>query len=260
MCESMSYLLPVLLVSMLLAGGGAYAQPLLIAADDMEPMKVLSRFLQDTAGYRVRLVEPGDMPASLSSFYAVFQYIHGQMDATIEHALIDYTRAGGRCVLLHHGIASARWKNPDFLKFTGIHLAPRDDPDLPWRVLGNTTHTIVNLQPEHYITTHGITYDKTVTYVSSDTPSAPREFPAFDLPDTEVFLNQQFTDGRAKTVLLGFRCTDSETGRTIMQDRSMWYKRSGQGWIFYLQPGHAVSDYKNRNICQLIWNCLTWEP
>jgi trehalose utilization protein len=35
---------------------------------------------------------------------------------------------------------------------------------------------------------------------------------------------------------------------------------AGKGWFFYLQPGHAESDFRNRNYCQIILNCLTWQP
>ena len=105
-----------------------------------------------------------------------------------------------------------------------------------------------------------MTYPGIVHYRSTDTLSVPGEFFAFNMENTEVFLNQQFTDGREKTVLFGFLCTDPETGIIIMQDRSGWLKPSGRGWLFYLQPGHSVSDFKNRFFLQIIRNCLTWKP
>jgi hypothetical protein len=229
----------------------------LIVADEQEAMHALAASLRSQGGVESKVVDQKGLPPDLADRPAIFMYVHGGLKAATERALIAYTRAGGRLVILHHGLASARRNNPDWLAFTGMHIAPRNHPTHPWRVVGNTTHTLVNLQPKHYITSHKVTYDRTVEYTSSDSPAQPAEFPALDLPDTEVFLNQHFTDGREKTVLFGFLCRDGD--RTIMQDRSGWLKPSEKGWIFYLQPGHRAEDFKNKNYVQIILNCLTWE-
>jgi len=228
----------------------------LIVADEQEAMHVLAASLKAQGGVASKVVDQKGLPTDLSGFPAIFMYVHGGLTSKTEHALIDYTRAGGRLVILHHGLASARANNPDWLAFTGMYIAPRNHPTYPWRVVGNTTHTLVNLNPGHYITSHNVTYDREVEYVSSDAPSRPAKFPALDLPKTEVFLNQHFTDGREKTVLFGFLCKDGD--QTIMQDRSGWLKPSEKGWIVYLQPGHSPEDFKNRNFVQIILNCLTW--
>lgn len=230
----------------------------LIVADEWEPMAVLTEHLQTAAQYQVHSIEQTGPDLDLAQFEAVFVYVHRPLEAHVEDALIDYALDGGRLIVLHHAIASAKVNNPKWLDFLGIYIAPRDDPDYPWRVV-NGTHTVVNLQPNHYITTHGVTYDRTVEYQPLDTPSIPHSYPAFDLPETEVFLNQHFTDGREKTVLFGFQIADPDTGHVYMQDRSGWYKRAGQGWIFYLQPGHADSDFQNANFAQIVLNCLRWE-
>ena len=81
------------------------------------------------------------------------------------------------------------------MALAGMHIAPRDAPEAPWRVVANVTHTLVNLNLGHYITTHGVEYDGLVTYRPSDHPSTPGRFPALHFPNTELFLNQQFTDG-----------------------------------------------------------------
>jgi len=231
----------------------------LILADEWKPMNVLAEALRAKGRYQTKCVEQKLLPRDLSDYAAVFMYIHGPMTRRTEKTLIDYANGGGRLIVLHHGIASARIRNPDWLRLTGIHIAPRNDPKHPWKVLGNTTHTLVNLQPGHYITSHNVTYGRTVEYQSSDSPSLPARFPALDLKNTEVFLNQHFTDGRVKTVLFGFRAEDA-AGKTIMQDRSGWYKPAGRGWVFYLQPGHSVPDFQNRDYCQIILNCLSWRP
>ena len=124
----------------------------------------------------------------------------------------------------------------------------------------NTTFTLVNLNPGHFITSHNVEYNRRVVYRSSDAPSQPRTFDAIDFKDTEVFLNQQFTDGRTKTVLFGFSCTDPQTGQTHNQDRGGWYKRANKGWVFYFQPGHTVADFENPVYRQIILNSLIWKP
>ncbi|MBM4017698.1 MAG: ThuA domain-containing protein [Planctomycetes bacterium] len=237
-------------------GGGR----VLIVADERPQMEVLAGFLRAEGRYETRIADQKDLPADLGVHAAVFMYVHSKFLPEPEKALIRYAAEGGRLVVLHHGMASARAGNPDWLRMAGIRIAPRTDAKHPWRVVGQTTHTLVNLQPRHYITSRGVRYDRTVRYRSSDEPSAEGEFPGLDLPNTEVFLNQQFTDGREKTVLFGSMCTDPQTGETIMQDRGGWYKPAGKGWLFYLQPGHAESDFRNLNYCRIILNCLTWQP
>ncbi|MCB0108478.1 MAG: DUF1080 domain-containing protein [Caldilineaceae bacterium] len=232
---------------------------LLIVADEWEPMQVLTASLQDVGEYQVTHVAREGPDHDLTQFGAIFVYVHRPLAAHVEDALIDYALDGGRLIVLHHAIASAKVANPKWLDFLGIYIAQRDDPAHPWRVV-NGTHTVVNLQPNHYITTHGVTYDRTIEYHSSDAPSLPGRYPALELTETEVFLNQQFTDGREKTVLFGFQIADPESGELYMQDRSGWYKAVGQGWLFYLQPGHAASDFQNPNFAQIVLNCLQWQP
>ncbi len=255
-------LMVLAVVVMAAAKPGPEAKPrgrILIVADEAEPMNALAEVLRDQGKYQTKYVGQKLLPQDLGDYAAVFMYIHGRMTRRTEKILIDYANGGGRLIILHHGIASGRMANPDWLRLTGIYMAPRNDPKHPWKVVGNTTHTLVNLQPRHYITSHKVTYGRTVEYQSSDSPSRPGKFPALDLKNTEVFLNQHFTDGREKTVLFGFRVVTA-AGETIMQDRSGWYKAAGKGWVFYLQPGHSVSDFKNRPYCQIILNCLSWQP
>jgi len=230
----------------------------LLVADEQGPMRVLAEALAPRGQFEYRIVAPAEMPPVLAGHHAVFMYIHGAMDRRTEHALIAYAKQGGRLVILHHGIASARRNNPDWLDLTGIRILPADAPAGPWRVIHNTTHTVVNLAPGHFITTHNVTYDRHTAYLSSDQPAVEATFPAFDLPDTEVFLNQHFSDGRTKTVLFGFRCTDPQTGRTFMQDRAGWLKPVGTGWVFYYQPGHKAEDFQHPAYLQILFNTLIW--
>jgi hypothetical protein len=242
------------------AGEAAAARRLLIVADEAKAMQVLAEFLKAEGGYASTIVDPKDLPADFGGYEAVFMYIHGPMQPATERALVGYAQGGGRLVLLHHAVASARLKNPEFLRLVGVHIPPRDDPKLPWRVIEGIPYVFVNLAPRHYVTTHKVTYDRTVEYQSSDAPSAAGQFPALELAGTEVFLNQHFTDGREKTVLAGFRVVDPKTGAVIMQDRAAWYKPAGRGWVFYFQPGHRAEDFQNRRYAQMILNSLTWKP
>jgi type 1 glutamine amidotransferase len=230
----------------------------LLVADDQSPMHALVEALTPRGRFEYRIVTPSEIPPVLAGYHAVFMYIHGPMDHAIEDVLIEYARQGGRLIILHHGIASARRNNPDWLDLTGIRMLSADAPAGAWRVIHNTTHTVVNLAPGHFITTHNVSYDRQVAYLSSDQPSVEATFPAFDLPDTEVFLNQHFCDGRTKTVLFGFRCTDPQTGRTFMQDRSGWLKPAGAGWVFYYQPGHKSQDFQHPAYLQVLFNTLIW--
>jgi hypothetical protein len=242
--------------------GPAAAPPgrVLFVADEWKQLAPLVAFLRAEGGFAIQTADQKDIPETLSAYYAVFMYLHGPMTPETERTLVRYATVGGRLVVLHHGMASARAKNPDWLRMAGIRILPRDDPKAPWRVLAPVTHTLVNLRPGHYITTHGVAYDRKVRYQSPDAAGPAGEFPALDFAGTEMFLNQQFTDGQEKTVLFGSMCTDPKSGEVIMQDRGGWYKPVAKGWLFCLQPGHAESDFLNRNYCQIVLNCLTWRP
>jgi hypothetical protein len=230
--------------------------------DEWEAMEPLLTFLEGRGAWEVRRSEQTALPApaEMANDYAVVMSIHGALKPPAENAMLDYALAGGRLVILHHGISSARMNNPRWTQLTGVFMAPRNDLNWPWAVSYPTTLTLVNLCPGHYITSHKITWPEDVEYTSSDTPSRPVKLSGLTLTNTEAYFNQQFTDGRAKTVLLGMDCTDPKTGKRVMQDRAGWYKPSGMGWMFYLMAGHDVSDYRNVVYRQLVENCLTWQP
>ncbi|HUG80071.1 MAG TPA: hypothetical protein VML01_00295, partial [Bryobacterales bacterium] len=183
-------------------------------------MKELAAALE-RAGYTAHVDEQEPFAERLkqSAPRAVFMYVHGDTSPGVESALIDYTTSGGRLIILHHGIASAKVRSTRWLPFLGIAILPRDHQTHPWRVLRGDVE-VVNLQPHHYVTTHNVDYPGRVSYRPSDEPSTEQEIDAFTLPDTEMFLNQHFTDGRRKTVLLGARVVVD--GKTYAQDRAGW--------------------------------------
>jgi type 1 glutamine amidotransferase len=114
---------------------------------------------------------------------------------------------------------------------------------------------MVNLSPGHFITTEGIDYQKNIFFHSEYDGKISGTYPAFDLPDTEIFLNQRFSDENRK-VLFGFSNADGSR----MQPTSGWYRQSGRGLVFYYQAGHSAADFENRNFIRVLVNTLEWEP
>jgi hypothetical protein len=184
-------------------------------------------------------------------------YIHDEFDPDIERSLIEWTERGGRLVVLHHGMASAKMRSSLWPGFLGVQILPRDHPVHPWKVYRGTFQ-VVNLRPDHWVTSHKVQWPKRTRYTPSDNPSAEQELASFDLPDTELFHNQLFTDGRRKRVLLGMK-GDVE-GRTLMQDRAGWMMPAGKGHVFYFQPGHNAKDFENAAFLQMIVNAVEWLP
>lgn len=229
---------------------------LMIVGDEWPPMQALAASLTALGPMTAHAANEQELPEDIADYDVVIMYIHKVMETRAEQALIRYVEQGGRLIVLHHGLASAKIRNPDFLALAGLHIEPADAPMHAWRVAGHVTHTLVNLNPGHYITTNNVEYDRSVSYQPSEGLSRPGTFPALDFFDTEVFLNQQFTDGREKTVLFGAMCDDPVTGSTIMQDRGGWYKRAGDGLLFYLQPGHTAEEFRKPAYVQIIMNCI----
>jgi hypothetical protein len=112
----------------------------------------------------------------------------------------------------------------------------------------------MNLAPGHFITTHKIQYDSTLAY-RREAQSQEQKLPGFVLSNTEAFLNHSLLTPR--TILLGVKLTD-QAGKVWMQDRSAWCMRVGKGWLFYSQPGHAVSDFENPVYARIIANAVIY--
>ena len=230
----------------------------LIVADEMPQMELLVKILKTRANTTAELVNQAQIPASLSGYPAVFVFVHHQLFESAEKPLVDYANAGGRLIVLHHSISWARMKNKYWFPFLGMRLTPPGDPDQGfYKWINPVTYTVVNLAPGNYITSHNVKYEGKTGYKSSDLGTPEQEYPSFTLKESEVYLNHVFTDGKDKTVLLGFKWQDPETGKVWMQDRAGWDKKTGKGWVIYLQPGHSIMDFENETYSQIVLNTLT---
>ena len=248
----------ILILGFCLPAAGLAVGPVYLVHDEVEPMEVLAGALR-AAGYEVFVDEQAAFTDRLTETTprAVFMYVHGDVEPDIESDLIKYANDGGRLIILHHGLASAKVRSRHWLPFAGIAILPRDHPTHPWRVLRGKVR-VVNLQPGHYVTTHNIDYPELILYRPSDEPSTAQSLDGFTLADTEMFLNQHFTDGRRKTVLLGAQV--EVDGETYAQDRAGWLMPAGQGHVFYFQQGHRAEDYKNPTFLQILLNAVSWKP
>jgi hypothetical protein len=236
----------------------AAGPPVYIVHDEAAPMEALAAALE-AAGYTAFVDEQAPFAERLkqSAPQAVFMYVHGDTAPGVEVDLINYAAEGGRLIILHHGIASAKVRSKRWLPFAGIAILPREHATHPWRVLRGDVK-VVNLQPHHYVTTHNVDYPDKVSYLPSDEPSTEQRFGGFSLPDTEMFLNQHFTDGRRKTVLLGAQVVVD--GKTYAQDRAGWMMPAGSGHVFYFQQGHRAEDFQNPTFLQILLNAVSWKP
>src|SRR3954466_1633700 len=84
----------------------------LIVADEFPAMEVVAAKLKSEEHINSKLISQTNLPASLAPFQAVLVYIHRELSEQAENAFIDYTKAGGKLVVLHHSISSGKRKNP----------------------------------------------------------------------------------------------------------------------------------------------------
>jgi hypothetical protein len=265
MRRSGGFVVPLALALLASTAGGRDGR-VLIVTDERPQMAVLAAYLKDNGGLESVIVDQSSLPDDWSVFDAVVGYVHLDLAPETERRIIDYTRAGGRYLCLHHSISSGKIKNAHYFDFLGVALEGAErsrEPTEPgghyaWRE--HVALTVVNLNPDHYITRTGVSWPETVRYRPSDAPSTEREYPALTLDPSEVYLNVNFTDGREKTVLLGFEYRDDRNGRLFMQDREGWIKRSGRGWIVYLQMGHFAEEWRNPAVAQMALNAIRWHP
>jgi hypothetical protein len=152
-------------------------------------------------------------------------------------------------------VSSLKRKNEGWFPFLGLDLPQKDVSQGGYKYVGGIDMEVVNLAPRHFITTHKIDYDAKIAYTNEK--GKERNLPGFVLRNTEGFLNHNLHGPR--TVLLGYRFKD-ENGKLWMQDRAAWCKPVGKGWLFYSQPGHAVSDFESPVYTRIIINAVLFKP
>jgi hypothetical protein len=244
------------------------AQPghrVLIVMDERPQMEVLARYFSERAKIESVIVDQKSMPEDWSGYLAVIGYVHGKLEEKTELKIIDYTKSGGRFVCLHHMISSGKSKNQHYFDFLGVHMDGIDlarQPAEPgghyaWRE--GIRQTIVNVNPKHYITANGVRWPEKTVFAPADSGPGEKEYPALTLEESEVYMNVKFSDGREKTILLGYRYLDDRNQILHQQLTSGWLKPSGKGWIIYLQMGHSAHEYEDAAVAQMVLNAITWK-
>jgi hypothetical protein len=260
----------IALVMMTLPAAAAESKRVLIVMDEREQMETLAKFLKEKGGIESTIVDQKSVPDDWSHFDAVIGFIHGALQEPIELKIIDYTKNGGRYVCLHHSISSGKSKNKYYFDFLGVRMTEIEKAREPAEPGGHYAWrepvdiTVVNLNPDHYITSHDVTWPEKTKFrtdVANGANSAAqeREYPAFTLRG-EAYMNVFFTDGKDKTVLLGLKYLDDRNNAQYMQQGEGWLKAAGKGWIVYLQPGHFTQEFENPAVSQMILNAITWQP
>lgn len=224
------------------------AGEVLIVADEIPAMEALAGHLKSRAGVASTIVRQPELPAALGRFEAVIVYVHGNLDPAVERASIDYANAGGRLVLLHHTVSGAKRKNRDWLPFLGITLAEGDVAQGGYKWIEGVEWEMVNLAPDHEITTRGVRYSGEAEYQG-------KARPALAAPDSEVYLNHQLAGPR--TVLLGLKFRDPKSGTVYEQDTAGWYRRAGKGHVMYFMAGHSVKEFHNPAYVTILANAIT---
>lgn len=247
-----------LLLGFSLTGTTFAAGKVLIVADEFPAMEFLAKELKTQEGIDSDIVAQDKMPKRLDDYRAVIVYIHKALNPGPERALITYTRAGGRLVPLHHSVSSGKRKNPEWFPFLGIDLPLGEVQSGGYKWIEPATIECVNLAPEHFITTHSVAYPEQIAYTPSESPGGYRLRPGFALHEAEVYLNHTLTEPR--TLLLGLKYTEPETGKVWMQDRAAWLRESGKGLIVYFQPGHSLLDFQQPAFTRMIINAVIYQP
>ena len=92
----------------------------MIVADEIPAMEIVAKALKIHENIASKIVLQTKIPNDLSAYMAVLVYIHKDLNPAAEKAFIDYTKAGGKLILLHHSISSLKRKNADWFAFMGV--------------------------------------------------------------------------------------------------------------------------------------------
>lgn len=229
----------------------------LIVADEFPAMQLFADKLKADEGVTSRIMTQTNLPADLARFTAVLVYIHRDLSESAERAFIDYARSGGKLIVLHHTISSAKRKNKEWFSFLGVELPEGDVTSGGYKWTENVSLDIVNLAPNHFITTNKVSYPLQIPFESLN-GSSMSTLSGFTLQDSEVYLNHILIGPR--TLLLGLRYADAQSGRIYMQAHAGWVKAAGKGLTIYLMAGHSVRDFENPTYARIVMNAVVWAP
>lgn len=246
------------LVGWLLSWVALTAGDVLIVADELPAMQFLADKLKTEEKVTSTVVTQAAMPAALDRYAAVVVYLHGKLEAPAEKAFIEYTRAGGRLIALHHSISSGKRKNKEWFSFLGVSLPEGDVDRGGYKWIEPVTLDLVNLAPDHFIMNHKVEYPATVRYEAAGREGNAGERPAFRLHKSEVYLNHVLTEPR--TLLMGFRYADEPSGKVYTQNHAGWLRQVGRGSIIYLMPGHSLLDFQNPAYGRIVLNAVVYRP
>lgn len=230
----------ILFVGVLLSALPLNAAEVLIVADEFPAMEILAGRLKQDEGIASKIVKQDEMPAELGKYSALIVYVHKKLADAPAKAMVDYTNDGGKLVALHHSISSGKRENKHWFPFLGVDLPKGDVEQGGYKWTEGVTLQIINLAPQHFITTHKINSQ------------------SFTLEDSEVYLNHTFTGPR--TTLLGLKYTDAKSGKTWTQNTAGWLKPSGKGWIIYLMPGHRAEEFRHPAYSRIVVNAVIFKP
>ena len=230
----------------------------LIVADEFPAMEVVAASLKREEHIESTLLSQKELPANLDPYEAVVVYIHGPLSEKAENVFIDYTRDGGKLVLLHHSISSGKRKNTHWFKFLGVALPEGNFAQGGYKWIEGVNFELVNLHPDHFIMTNQVRYPDQISYRNVDGASDERRLPGFKLEGSEVYLNHVHTEPR--TLLMGLKYTDSATHTNYMQNTAGWLMRAGKGCIIYFMPGHTKQDFENPTYGRIVVNAVICKP
>jgi hypothetical protein len=244
----------------------------IIVADEVPAMEVVAGKLKSAEEIESTIVSQKELPSSLASYEAVVVYIHGPLAEGAENAFIDYTKAGGKLVLLHHSISSGKRKNLHWFSFLGVKLPEADLAHGGYKWIEGVGFELVALQPNHFIMTNKIVYPEQVVFTMNPVVAEGKgegknsaldlrrdtRLPGFRLEHTEVYLNHVHTEPR--TLLMGLKYIDTRSGITYTHERAGWIKLTGKGLIVYLMPGHTKEDFENTIYGRIVVNAVIWKP
>lgn len=227
---------------------------ILIVADEFPAMKALAGYIKTNANIDSEIIDQTKIPQNLQKYEAVIVYIHRNLDESAEKAFIDYTLNGGKLIPLHHSISSGKRKNKYWFDFLGVDL-PQGDVDAGgYKWIEGVELDIVNLDPNHFITSHQVSYPAKTSF---DIDGQNKSLPSFHLIDSEVYINHVLKSDPKK--LLGYKYVDKTSGKTYMQQHAGWIKKAGKGTIIYLMPGHSVKDFQNSAYARIVLNAVLYK-